>query len=72
MYRHSWLRAVRVRVDVFSPSFTHLGQTLSLPITLSDENLSHLVILATVAQASAFAMAEYFLLRKLRAKKRER
>ncbi|KAL5521675.1 hypothetical protein ACEPAF_2423 [Sanghuangporus sanghuang] len=51
-------------------SVTHLGQTFVLPIRLSDENLSYLVILATLAQASAFALAEYFFLRKLRAKTR--
>ncbi|KAL5514291.1 hypothetical protein ACEPAG_2379 [Sanghuangporus baumii] len=51
-------------------SATHLGQTFVLPIRLSDENLSHLVVFATLAQASAFALAEYFFLRKLRAKTR--
>ncbi|KAL5476860.1 hypothetical protein ACEPAI_3046 [Sanghuangporus weigelae] len=51
-------------------SVTHLGQTFVLPIRLSDENLSHLVVFATLAQASAFALAKYFFLRKLRAETR--
>ncbi|KAH8116018.1 hypothetical protein DFH11DRAFT_1542806 [Phellopilus nigrolimitatus] len=57
---------------VLRMSFTYLGQTLVLPVTLADEYAPGLAITAALVPASVFAVIDYFVLRARRKTKREK
>ncbi|KAI5120611.1 hypothetical protein M0805_008087 [Coniferiporia weirii] len=53
-------------------TLNYLGQTLLLPITISDTYAPGLVMVATLVPASAFAFAEFFVLRTRRAARKQK
>lgn len=52
-------------------SFTHNGQQFVMPISLADERAPGLALLGAVVPATAFAIFDYFALRRRRIAKRK-